>query len=312
MDPRIITTKLSILHGLTVERTLPISGWRARTAEHLAPGEYRRLDDWRQVADGCRWPAGVTVFMETMAEVPADWDLDRTYLSFRFSDMEGMLLVDGDVWSGVDWAHTRCPAPKSGGLALHVEFDSVPRVRCEPGLAGSFGTFAGASVVLVDREVEAAYYDFRFAFEAYTAIGDERRKLLLGAAIEDAMVAFTTSAPRGVIVAEVAVARKLLNERLAEIAPDPEGGSIFLTGHTHIDTAWLWPLRETIRKCGRTFSTAAWMMDRNPEYCFTCSQPQLYEYTKQHYPQVYERIKALVKGGRWETTGALMRSYTCG
>ncbi len=35
-------------------------------------------------------------------------------------------------------------------------------------------------------------------------------------------------------------------------------------GHAHIDTAWLWPLRETIRKCARTFSTALDYMDKYP------------------------------------------------
>src|SRR5581483_893991 len=32
-------------------------------------------------------------------------------------------------------------------------------------------------------------------------------------------------------------------------------------GHAHIDTAWLWPLRETVRKCARTFATAVTLME---------------------------------------------------
>ena len=35
----------------------------------------------------------------------------------------------------------------------------------------------------------------------------------------------------------------------------PQNGALALTGHAHIDLAWLWPLAETRRKANRTFST---------------------------------------------------------
>ncbi len=311
MDERIIVKKLELVQGLSVEASIPIGPWEARTAEYLDPGEYRYLDEWTEVADGSRWPAGVTVFLRAKARVPADWDAERTMLSFSIETLEGLLSVNGATWSGVDHNHGRCPVPCAGELELLLEFDSVPRARCEPHLRQTTSSFGGGSLQLLDLEVEAAYYDFRFAFEACRAMDDGRRKELLAAALEDAMVAFTLAAPREVILAELAVARKLLSERIANIAPDAEGGRLFLTGHTHIDTAWLWPIKETVRKCGRTFSTAAWMMRKYPDYHFSCSQAQLYAYTGTHYPDVYARIKDLVAEGRWETTGAMWVEPDC-
>ena len=355
MDERIIIKKLQILQGLAVEESVPIGPWRARTAEHVAPDEYRWLDEWRDVPDKTRWPAGLTVFLESSVKAPDGWDLDRTFLSFSFDTMEGLLSVNGAPWSGLDFGHTRCPTPQTGELEawprtpvgaassrdkaairqqigagspshrakigklgfsakpleLLIEFDSVPRVRCEPHLAGTFGAFNGGSLIRTSADIEAAYYDFRFAFEAFNAIAEGRRKELLGAAIEDAMVAFTLSASREVILGELAAARALLADRIAEIAPDAEGGRLFLTGHTHIDVAYLWPIKETIRKCGRTFATASWMMQRYPEYRFSCSQPQVYQFTKEHYPSVYEQIKERVAEGRWETTGAMWVECDC-
>ncbi len=311
MDARIIAAKLNALHGLSVARSLPLTGWRARTAEHLGPEEYRFLDDWHQVPDRTRWPAGVTVFMEGAATVPADWPLDQTFLSFSYQDLEGLLLVNGEPWSGLDFGRSRCPAPAAGPLALALELDSVPGVRVDPGLAAATSAFNGGSVIQVDPEVEAAYWDLRFAFETFNAISDERRRQLLGAALEDAMVAFTVSAPREVIREEVLAARELLNRRVAQIAPDPEGGRLMLTGHTHIDVSYLWPVKETIRKCGRTFATACWMMERYPDYHFTCSQPQVYAFTKRYYPAVYERMKRWVAEGRWETTGGMWVEADC-
>lgn len=82
-------------------------------------------------------------------------------------------------------------------------------------------------------------------------------------------------------------------------------------GHAHIDTAWLWPVRETIRKCGRTFSSQVRLLDTYPDYVFGASQPQLYQFTKTHYPALYEKIKQYVTTGRWELQGAMWVEADC-
>ncbi len=132
---------------------------------------------------------------------------------------------------------------------------------------------------------------------------DARRKQLIHAALEAALIAVDLTAPADEYRLQVIDARDILAQRIGAIAPDPEAGRIYLTGHSHIDTAWLWPLRETVRKCSRTFATAARLMERYPDYRFSCSQPQLYAYTKKHFPALYEEIKKWVATGRWECTG---------
>ena len=76
-------------------------------------------------------------------------------------------------------------------------------------------------------------------------------------------------------------------------------------GHTHIDVAWLWRLRQTREKAGRSFATVLKLMEEYPEYKFMSSQAQLYEYVKEDYPEVYEGIKKMVKEGRWEVEGGM-------
>ena len=68
-------------------------------------------------------------------------------------------------------------------------------------------------------------------------------------------------------------------------------------GHAHIDSAWLWPIRETKRKCARTFSNALRLMEDYPEYHFSASQAQQYAWMKEQYPPLYERIRAQVRSG---------------
>ena len=76
-------------------------------------------------------------------------------------------------------------------------------------------------------------------------------------------------------------------------------------GHTHIDVAWLWRLRQTRDKVGRSFGTVLKYMEQYPDYVFMSPQAQLYDYCKKDYPEVYERIKQRVKEGRWEVEGSM-------
>ena len=79
----------------------------------------------------------------------------------------------------------------------------------------------------------------------------------------------------------------------------------YAVGHSHLDLAWLWPLRETRRKAGRTFATALANLKEYPDYIYGASQPQQFEWVKQDYPALYEKIKAAVKEGRFEVQGGM-------
>ncbi|KAL4232509.1 hypothetical protein ACF0H5_007201 [Mactra antiquata] len=77
----------------------------------------------------------------------------------------------------------------------------------------------------------------------------------------------------------------------------------YAMGHAHIDTAWLWPYSETIRKCARSWSCTIRLMEKYPNFTFTCSQAQQYEWIKERYPSLYEDIKKFVKEGRFIPVG---------
>ncbi len=84
-----------------------------------------------------------------------------------------------------------------------------------------------------------------------------------------------------------------------------EESTAWCVGHTHIDVAWLWRLRQSRDKACRSFATVLKLMEEYPEYKFMSSQAQLYEYVKEDYPEVFERIKERVKEGRWEAEGSM-------
>jgi alpha-mannosidase len=80
---------------------------------------------------------------------------------------------------------------------------------------------------------------------------------------------------------------------------------IWAIGHCHIDTAWLWPFAETKRKVARSWSTQLDLMDRYPEHVFSASTAQQYSWLKEDYPELFERVKARVKDGRFVPVGGV-------
>lgn len=76
-------------------------------------------------------------------------------------------------------------------------------------------------------------------------------------------------------------------------------------GHAHIDSAWLWPLRETRRKTSRTFANVTALAEEYPEFVFACSQAQQYAWVKEHSPQIYARMQAAAKAGQWVPVGGM-------
>lgn len=95
---------------------------------------------------------------------------------------------------------------------------------------------------------------------------------------------------------------------LAEVLSRPAYASahhLVATGHAHIDSAWLWPVRETIRKCARTFSNVVALMDEDPDFVFSCSSAQQLAWMKEFYPELFGRIREKVKAGQFVPVGGM-------
>lgn len=81
--------------------------------------------------------------------------------------------------------------------------------------------------------------------------------------------------------------------------------TVTTVGNAHIDLAWVWPIRETKRKGARTFATALENMNRYNDYIFGGSQAQLFDWVKQDYPELYEKVSKRVDEGRFELMGSM-------
>jgi alpha-mannosidase len=94
-------------------------------------------------------------------------------------------------------------------------------------------------------------------------------------------------------------------------ATDATAARVTAVGHAHIDTAWLWPLRETVRKCARTFATAVSLMEDFPEYRFVCSAAQHLAWIEERYPDLFARIAERVRTGQFVPVGGMWVEADC-
>ena len=108
----------------------------------------------------------------------------------------------------------------------------------------------------------------------------------------------------------VPVAHTILKNRIGK-AGTALDVDITVTGHAHIDVAWLWTIGQSRHKAGRSFYSALHLMEQFEDYHFTQSQPQFYDYIRQDYPELFEKIKRKVKEKRWEITGGMWVEADC-
>ncbi|GAC1529387.1 MAG: glycoside hydrolase family 38 C-terminal domain-containing protein [Acidimicrobiales bacterium] len=190
------------------------------------------------------------------------------------------LLIEAAANPVPPWTDTEFPLlmPDPGGRPLYV----VSR----------------AELATVDAEVEALWFDMRTLLQLVKIADEPTASAALGA-LRDA----AQQIDRQDVSGTAKSARAALAEVLAH--PARRGHTITAVGHAHIDTAWLWPIRETKRKCARTFANQLRLMDEYPEYRFTCSQAQQYQWIKEGYPDLWERIVERVASGQWEPVGGM-------
>ena len=115
MDERIIRAKIDAVGAMAVVGRWPIGGWRARTADNPAPGEYRFHGDWKPVPDESFWQPGATLFLRVEAQVPGAARDTVLYAAFDILHLEGLLSIDGNPWQGIDAQHPRAALPVRRG-----------------------------------------------------------------------------------------------------------------------------------------------------------------------------------------------------
>jgi alpha-mannosidase len=240
-------------------------------------------------------------------ELLVDLGFEKAGPGFR---SEGLAYTaDGVPIKGVEprTAYVPVARPASGGepVRIYVEAAANPRFDGTVTALGDLATapdeplyrLDAATLAVLDEEVHALLLDVRVLHQlALTLPENEPRHHEIRRALEDMLDDLPASG--------TGAARERLAAALASPAA-PSAHRVTAVGHAHIDSAWLWPVRETIRKCARTFSNVVALADEHPDLVFACSSAQQYAWTRDHHPQVFRRVAEKVASGQFVPVGGM-------
>jgi alpha-mannosidase len=270
---------------------------------------------------GDRWgPAWGTTWFELTGTVPADWagklvegafDLGFTGIAPGFT-AEGLVYrADGTPIKGLHPYNRWFPVDPDGtNVKVLVEAAANPAFEFGvPTLAGDVATASSgptyvlgvAQIGLVDPNVRQLAGDFEVLGQlaAQLPVGDPRGAQLW-AGISDALDVLILSDISGTAAASRAVLAPLLAKRA-----NASAHQISAVGHAHIDSAWLWPMRETVRKVARTCTSATQLMDDYPELIFAMSQAQQFAWIEEQHPIVFESVRERIESGQFVPVGGM-------
>lgn len=309
-----------------VLESIQMKDWRAKRGVYMEPGKYEFNSDETVLINEGDWliDAGATMFLEKEVSIPDNWrnrPFGLTFLSSakgRRTLHEGLVSINGKPHHGIDRNRSYVPFPedvrKSEKITIHIElynyagqtldelnYQNEPAEFDPPPL-----TLLQGSLDLVNSAVQSLLATVKCYYET--------AKLLPEGNIDKSTIITSLSEVERKILSEkpaaltdfsfVAEIEESLIEKLADLS-DSTNGQILMVGQSHIDLAWLWPVKEAIRKCSRTFSTMSTLLEENPNFTYAQSQPQAYAFVKEHYPDIYERVKKHIADGRWEVVGGM-------
>lgn len=318
-----------LVPGLHRRRTpLTVEWWEA--PGEPVPFAGATASAFEPVSPGTRWgrPWGTTWFRAT-GSVPEGWGGDGTRVEVvadlgysedhpGFQAEATAYRPDGTVIKGLHPRNRYLPlaAASADGHAVEVllEASSNPDVAgagaftFEPTPLGDLATagrepryrYDGVDLAEVDVEVWELLQDVTALRGLVAELPAGSRRAGALKALEDAVDAVDPDDVAGTAAAGRAALRPAL-----DAGADASAHRVVAVGHAHIDSAWLWPTRETARKCARTFSNVLALMDEDPDLVFACSSAQQYAWVRDSQPELFERIKERVREGRFVPVGGM-------
>lgn len=280
------------------------------------------FQNWNTIKAGDCWSGRDRyLWMHKEVSIPKEWAGRRVVGIFDFgktgagnnSGFEAMCYINEKPYQGVDSNHMEVFFPEElCGSSFRLTFrlwsglegGGVPKVQEH--------RINRADLAWLDEKTDDLYYMGSLILDTINQLTDgDPVKYDLRIALDRACHCIDWSYPGSETFYETLhQADVLLNERIDSMGKQSLI-NVHCVGHTHIDMAWLWRLKHTHEKASRSFSTVLRMMEMFPEYIFLQTQPQIYEYIKEDFPEIYEEIKKRVKEGRWETDGGMWVEADC-
>jgi alpha-mannosidase len=320
----------SILEPFIFEKTgeVECAAWQTGEQYHEIP----EASLFTPVEKGWHWGGeGAYCWFTAQYTVPGELDGRDIFIRPRIGGYEAMLWVNGVpfgtfcskiVFTG--HGNHYCDLLKKSAAAGEVidiaveyyaghAYKGCMPLEEEPLLDYDY-TFNGLEICTKNEEIQEFYFDLVTLNQLAAMLpADSFRKAQAVNAtykMHEVLYYSVQDTDWQTFIAGVRAAKPFMKEVLAGVnAPGAPFAAVI--GHSHMDTAWLWHIDETIKKCARTYSNQVSLMEQYPEYKFIQSSACHGDMILTHYPVLFERIKELVAQGRYEPNGAVWVECDC-
>lgn len=242
---------------------------------------------------------GKTLYLKVATQVD-HWDYAK--------NPQFLLFVNGQMTQGMDLNHQTVMLERCAKEGETYTID----LQGYTGVMFAELTFT-METVEVDETINEIYYDIVVPLQGFSRMQeDDKVRKDLRTILNNTVNLLDLRTPYSEeFYQSIEEAHNYIQKALYEDMSGYEDVIASCIGHTHIDVAWLWTVAQTREKVARSFSTVLKYMDEYPEYKFMSSQPALYQFLKERYPETYEKIKERVKEGRWEPEGGMWVEADC-
>lgn len=307
------------LKKLKVKQSFPVDNWKYKEGNYIRPEEAE--------ADSAAWEdfdcqnmhwygKDRHYWFKTTYTVPKELDGKRMWMHVctqidEWDDAKNpqfLLFVNGVVTQGIDMNHREVflsECAKAGDTyvlelqaytgILHTEFNLMVNMQ------------------EIDHEIEKLYYDLWVPLAAFSRMEeDDKNRRDIEAILNRTVNFLDLRTPYSEdFYRTLKEASGYIDTALYSDMAGYKDVIATCIGHTHIDVAWWWTVAQTREKVGRSFATVLKLMEEYPNYKFMSSQPQLYDFLKERYPELYEQAKERIKEGRWEPEGGMWVEADC-
>ncbi|MBR6739446.1 MAG: alpha-mannosidase [Clostridia bacterium] len=275
---------------------------------------------------------GVYSWFRSEFEVPAELDGKDLYLRPEMGGYEAMLWVNGQAMGtyatkivmtghGNHYCDMICQKAAAGDkVEIALEFYAghyiIGEQPFETRPHGDFRFAYKTMDVCVKNDLVADFlFDLKVLLGLYEALDDRsfRRADLANmfAKLYKNVWMSPDDVSRERFMEALSKGREIMAVELAKTNNGTAMPHVGLIGHSHMDTAWLWPIKETVKKCARTYSNQLNLMRQYPEYKFVQSSSYHSEMIRENYPELFERIREKVAEGRYEPNGGVWVECDC-
>lgn len=310
---------VSQLKKLVVKQSVDITDWQLKKGLWFRPEEVDNAsENWAGFNSSNDHWTGTDEHYWFRATIKVPESFDNKPLSLMFytqieewddaKNPQFLLFINNEVVQGLDMNHrdifiTDCA---KAGETLTIDMQAWTGI-----IHSDFVLMA--KMVEVDTKINKIYYDLQVPlWEVKRLEPAEQTTLQIETAINRVINEIDLRVPYSEDFYNSLEKAQAVCDK--EIYTDLAGHNEVIAtciGHTHIDVAWWWTVAQTREKVARSFSTVLKLMDEYPDYKFMSSQPQLYDFIKQRYPEMFEKIKERIREGRWEAEGGMWLEADC-